>query len=99
MTAGSKGFAKGSLAILAALFILTSANAPTLAQSAAAIAAAKKEMQIDEQPGHEPTVEEGELPDVYRRQEVFFRTNEPTGTVIIRTSRSEERRVGKECSS
>ena len=48
MTAGSKGFARGSLAVLAALFILTSANAPTLAQSAAAIAAAKKEMQIDE---------------------------------------------------
>jgi lipoprotein-anchoring transpeptidase ErfK/SrfK len=88
MTAGSKGLAKVSLAVLAALFVLTTAHAPTFAQSAASIEAAKKEkeMQIDEQPGHEPTVEEGELPDVYRRQEVFFRTSEPAGTVIIRTS-------------
>jgi lipoprotein-anchoring transpeptidase ErfK/SrfK len=44
------------------------------------------EMQIDEQPGHEPTAAEDQLDSVYQRQVVFFRTSEPAGTVIIRTS-------------
>jgi lipoprotein-anchoring transpeptidase ErfK/SrfK len=71
--------------VLFALLAFAGPSAPALAQSASG-AASKDEMQIDEQPGHEPTAEEGELPDVYQRQEVFFRTNEPAGTLIIRTS-------------
>jgi lipoprotein-anchoring transpeptidase ErfK/SrfK len=44
------------------------------------------EMQIDEQPGHEPTAEEDQLDSVYQRQIVFFRTSEPAGTIVIHTS-------------
>jgi lipoprotein-anchoring transpeptidase ErfK/SrfK len=42
-------------------------------------------MQIDEQPGREADSDE-QLPAVYRRQMVFFRTTEAPGTVIIHTS-------------
>jgi lipoprotein-anchoring transpeptidase ErfK/SrfK len=82
MRAGWNGFAHARLTAFSALLALACAGAPASAQSTAP----KNEMQIDEQPGHEPTAEEGELPDVYQRQEVFFRTNEPAGTLIIRTS-------------
>jgi lipoprotein-anchoring transpeptidase ErfK/SrfK len=43
-------------------------------------------MQIEEQPGYEPTQEEEQLPAAYRRQLVFFRTVEPPGTIIVHTS-------------
>jgi lipoprotein-anchoring transpeptidase ErfK/SrfK len=38
-----------------------------------------------ETPGHEPTAQEEELTGPYEKQEVFFRTNEPAGTIIIDT--------------
>jgi lipoprotein-anchoring transpeptidase ErfK/SrfK len=43
-------------------------------------------LQIDEQPGVEPSPDEEQLPASYRRQAVFFRTTEPPGTVIVHTS-------------
>lgn len=43
-------------------------------------------MQIEEQPGYEPSQEEEQLPATYRRQLVFFRTVEPPGTIIVHTS-------------
>ncbi|MGA8154677.1 MAG: L,D-transpeptidase [Rhodoplanes sp.] len=43
-------------------------------------------MQIEEQPGYEPSAEEEHLPAGYRRQLVFFRTTEAPGTIIVHTS-------------
>jgi len=48
--------------------------------------AGRDEMQIDEQPGYEPSAQEEHLPTEYERQMVFFRTVEPPGTIIVHTS-------------
>jgi lipoprotein-anchoring transpeptidase ErfK/SrfK len=45
-----------------------------------------EEMQIDEQPGYEPTAEQELLDPQFQRQLVFFRTTEAPGTIIIHTS-------------
>jgi lipoprotein-anchoring transpeptidase ErfK/SrfK len=74
-----------ALSVLAALALVAGSSSLRAAQSSAD-SASKDEMQIDEQPGHQPTPEEAELADIYQRQEVFFRSTEPPGTLIIRTS-------------
>jgi lipoprotein-anchoring transpeptidase ErfK/SrfK len=43
-------------------------------------------MQIEDQPGYEPDPEAEQLPAIYQRQLVFYRTTEPPGTIIIQTS-------------
>ena len=43
-------------------------------------------MQIEEQPGYEPSPEEERRPAAYQRQLVFFRTTEAPGTIIVNTS-------------
>jgi lipoprotein-anchoring transpeptidase ErfK/SrfK len=43
------------------------------------------EMHVDEQPGYVPTPDEENLPPQYQRQVVFFRSNEPPGTIIVDT--------------
>ena len=48
-------------------------------------AAERQELQILDQPGYVPTPEEELLPAEYRPQPVYFRTNEPPGTIIIHT--------------
>ena len=48
-------------------------------------AAERQELQILDQPGYVPTPEEELLPAEYRPQPVYFRTNEPAGTIIIHT--------------
>jgi lipoprotein-anchoring transpeptidase ErfK/SrfK len=48
--------------------------------------AARKELAIEEQPGYVPTPEEEMLPAEYRPQPVYFRSNEPPGTIVIHTS-------------
>jgi lipoprotein-anchoring transpeptidase ErfK/SrfK len=48
-------------------------------------AKSRKELVIDEQPGYVPTPEEEMLPKEYRPQPVYFRTNEPAGTIVIHT--------------
>jgi lipoprotein-anchoring transpeptidase ErfK/SrfK len=40
----------------------------------------------DAEPGSKPAPEDKVLPDVYRRQPVFYRTHEAPGTIIIDTS-------------
>lgn len=45
--------------------------------------AAVEELQILEEPGYVPTPEEEMLPAEYRPQPVYFRTNEPPGTIIV----------------
>ena len=43
------------------------------------------EMNIVDQPGYQPTPEEEQLTGAYEKQEVFFRTKEAPGTIIIDT--------------
>src|ERR1700677_3785866 len=43
------------------------------------------EMNIVDQPGYQPTPEEEQLTGPYEKQEVFFRTTEAPGTVILAT--------------
>ncbi len=67
---------------------LARAAAATLLAAAAflpgALAIAEQvDMNVGEQPGYVPTPEEQQLSGAYERQEVFFRTSEAPGTVII----------------
>lgn len=50
-------------------------------------ASAQQRMELDvlEQPGYVPTAEEEMLPVELRPQPVFFRSNEPPGTIIVHT--------------
>ena len=43
-----------------------------------------QEMKIEDQPGYIPQSEE--VPAAFRRQAVFFRTNEAPGTIVVHTS-------------
>ena len=43
------------------------------------------EMNVVDQPGYQPTPEEEQLSGAYEKQEVFFRTTEAPGTIIIDT--------------
>jgi lipoprotein-anchoring transpeptidase ErfK/SrfK len=51
-----------------------------------AASARRDEMQIDEQPGYEPSDAEEHLDGPFERQIVFFRTTEPPGTIVVHTS-------------
>lgn len=42
-------------------------------------------VDIPEKPGYVPTPEEELLPAKYRPQPVYFRTNEPAGTIVVNT--------------
>jgi lipoprotein-anchoring transpeptidase ErfK/SrfK len=68
---------------LAMVLVLAGTTVAT-AQSSRAFNA-QETMQVDEQPGHEPSADEV-LPAVFRRQVIFFRTTEAPGTIIIHTS-------------
>ena len=59
---------------------------PAMPPGHEAQAAAQKELSIQEQPGYVPTPEEERLPAQYRPQPVYFRSNEPPGTIVIHTS-------------
>ena len=43
------------------------------------------EMNVVDQPGYQPSPDEEELTGAYEKQEVFFRTTEAPGTIIIDT--------------
>ena len=43
-------------------------------------------MAIDERPGHVPDPRQERLPAAYQRQAVFYRSNEPPGTIIVDTA-------------
>jgi lipoprotein-anchoring transpeptidase ErfK/SrfK len=60
--------------------------APAQAQLRLPFQSQVEELSVDDQPGYEPSAGESELPAVYRRQPVFFRTTEPPGTIIVHTS-------------
>jgi lipoprotein-anchoring transpeptidase ErfK/SrfK len=59
--------------------------AATTAFAGVTFAAQRQELQILEQPGYVPTPEEELLPAQYRPQPVYFRSNEPAGTIVIHT--------------
>jgi lipoprotein-anchoring transpeptidase ErfK/SrfK len=52
--------------------------APALAQ--------REDMSIGDQPGFVPSASEEELPQEYRHQIVFFRSNEAPGTIVVHTA-------------
>jgi lipoprotein-anchoring transpeptidase ErfK/SrfK len=43
-------------------------------------------MKIEDQPGYVPDPEAERLPQIFRRQAVFYRTTEAPGTIIVQTS-------------
>jgi lipoprotein-anchoring transpeptidase ErfK/SrfK len=69
---------RGLALVLAALSVAF--FAPGMAE-----AKKQKELAIQDQPGYVPTAEEEMLPPQFRPQPVFFRTNEPPGTIVIHT--------------
>ena len=44
------------------------------------------DMNVVDQPGYVPSPDEEQLSGVYEKQEVFFRTSEAPGTIVIDTS-------------
>jgi lipoprotein-anchoring transpeptidase ErfK/SrfK len=44
------------------------------------------DLNVVDQPGYVPTPDEEQLSGAYERQEVFFRTTEPPGTILIDTN-------------
>src|SRR5580704_4190145 len=78
MTVRTGLFLRAALAgaIAAAAFVL-----PGVFASAQQI-----DMNVVDQPGYQPSPEEEQLSGAYERQEVFFRTNEPPGSIVIDTS-------------
>jgi lipoprotein-anchoring transpeptidase ErfK/SrfK len=75
-------FALAGLAALAAALV----PAAAVAQAAAPAAAQRETLRIGDQPGYVPSADEEQLDPRLRRQIVFFRSNEPPGTIIIHTS-------------
>ena len=66
------------LALGAALAVLAGAGA-------GAQTPGQDEMNVVDQPGYQPSPDEEQLSGAYEKQEVFFRTNEAPGTIIIDT--------------
>lgn len=70
--------------VLGALAVAVSGDSPS-AQGALSSASQDQELAIGEQPGVVPDPRDEELPAALQRQVVFFRTNEPPGTIIVDT--------------
>ena len=67
-----------------ALGAALAALAGAFAEAATAVPG-QDEMNVVDQPGYQPTPEEEQLTGAYEKQEVFFRTTEAPGTIIIDT--------------
>jgi len=67
------------LSLLSVMLGLTSGVPPAGAQ-------AGRSIQIDDQPGVVPDPRDEQLPVAFQRQAVFYRTNEPPGTIIVDTA-------------
>jgi lipoprotein-anchoring transpeptidase ErfK/SrfK len=71
------------------LLVLLVATAFTLVTSATverADAQPGRSLEIGDQPGLVPDPRDEQLPAAFRRQAVFYRTNEPAGTIIVDTA-------------
>ena len=75
MTVRASFFGRAAAAVLAAAVFLPGAFA----------AAQQIDMNVVDQPGYQPSPDEEQLTGAYEKQEVFFRTSEAPGTVIIDT--------------
>src|ERR1700735_3848907 len=64
---------------------LSAAPAGFVGAGAGAATPGQDEMNIVDQPGYQPTPDEEQLAGAYEKQEVFFRTTEAPGTIIIDT--------------
>ena len=64
---------------------LLAATAALLIGVGVAASAERVEIDTPDQPGYVPTPEEELLPAEFRPQPVFYRTNEPPGTIIVQT--------------
>jgi lipoprotein-anchoring transpeptidase ErfK/SrfK len=71
---------------VAAMIALAALTLPADAQSRQGTGSYRPgEMQIEDQPGYVPPPEEEELPAQFHRQMVFYRTNQPPGTIVVDT--------------
>ena len=70
---------------LSRLTVAGFAVATVLALVTAPAEAARKELAVADQPGYVPTSKDELLPPQYRPQPVYFRTNEPAGTIVVHT--------------
>ncbi len=59
------------------------AGVATLFGAATALAQRPDMLDIGDEPGRVPTADEEQLPPEFQRQVVFYRTNEPPGTIVI----------------
>jgi len=59
------------------------AGVATLFGAATALAQRPDMLDIGDEPGRVPSAEEEQLPPEFQRQVVFYRTNEPPGTIVI----------------
>jgi lipoprotein-anchoring transpeptidase ErfK/SrfK len=73
-----------ALAIAGLVAALVPAGAPARADEATP--GQDDVLNVEDQPGFQPTPEQEQLTGPYERQEVFFRTSEPPGTLIIVTA-------------
>ncbi|MCB1503270.1 MAG: L,D-transpeptidase [Bauldia sp.] len=71
--------------LLPSLFAIAAVLGLSLVAVGVAEAKQRKEMSVQDQPGYVPTRQEEILPAQYRPQPVYFRTNEPPGTIVIHT--------------
>jgi lipoprotein-anchoring transpeptidase ErfK/SrfK len=78
MTVRASSFIRTALAVAVAAAALVVPGVLATAQQI--------DMNVVDQPGYQPSPEEGQLTGAYERQEVFFRTGESPGTVIIDTN-------------
>ncbi|MDQ0303068.1 L,D-transpeptidase [Ancylobacter polymorphus] len=59
---------------------------PAVAQMRPAAGMGNQIVDVPEKPGYVPSADEEQLDPAFRRQPVYFRTNEPPGTIIVHTN-------------
>jgi lipoprotein-anchoring transpeptidase ErfK/SrfK len=72
--------------ILRLLWVSASVTLGLTTIAGSAVAQPGRSMAIDDQPGVVPSSRDEQLPPAFQRQAVFYRTNEPAGTIIVDTA-------------
>src|SRR5579872_1567890 len=75
-----------ALVSIAALALALAAAVPVSPAQTVVSAPADIDMNVDDQPGIAPSPDQEQLAGPYQKQIVFYRTNEPPGTIIIVTA-------------
>ena len=81
-----KSYSAAGLALASVLFLAAIDRSSAQTVIEAQPPPQRDEMQIEEQPGFEPTIDEAQLDPQFQRQLVLYRTNETAGTIIIQAS-------------